>query len=193
MAMVNPLKAGVTFGALLGGYHFCWSLLVALGWAQPLIDFVFWMHLIQPVFVIRPAGRRRSHRLYIDSRVRHRVSLRRGMEQAAPLSGARVELCYSRRGCGWTVTRRPNSAEILPPIRPWTVAAQQSGLWSRIHIRTSCNAKNALFRLHACFPTTQAMSELFRNAGISADVLRLLTWGPPFCRMHCKTIRLHLP
>jgi hypothetical protein len=52
--MTNPNKVGLVIGALMGGWHLVWSILVGVGWGQPIIDFIFWAHMIKPVYFIKP-------------------------------------------------------------------------------------------------------------------------------------------
>jgi hypothetical protein len=52
--MINPNKVGLVIAALIGGWHLTWAVLVAAGWAQLLINLIFWAHMIQPVYVIKP-------------------------------------------------------------------------------------------------------------------------------------------
>ena len=46
-------KVGLMIGGLLGGWHLLWSLLVLLGWAQPVLNFIFWMHMIRSIYVVK--------------------------------------------------------------------------------------------------------------------------------------------
>ena len=52
--MTNPNKVGLVIGALIGGWHLVWSLLVLVGCAQPILDFIFWAHMIKPVYFVKP-------------------------------------------------------------------------------------------------------------------------------------------
>ena len=49
---IDPVKTGLAVGAFLGGLHLVWSLLIAFGVAQALVDFVLWMHMISLPYVV---------------------------------------------------------------------------------------------------------------------------------------------
>jgi hypothetical protein len=52
--MANKHTVGLWFGAVLGGMHLMWALMVALGVAQPAYDFILWAHMIHLPLIIGP-------------------------------------------------------------------------------------------------------------------------------------------
>jgi len=54
MNTLNSNKTGLVFGIATGGVHLVWSILVLVGVAQVLIDFILWAHMIQLPYVVGP-------------------------------------------------------------------------------------------------------------------------------------------
>lgn len=52
MNHLNPKKVGLATGKLLGGVHLVWALVVALGWAQAIVNFSLWAHMINTPVVV---------------------------------------------------------------------------------------------------------------------------------------------
>ena len=52
MSRTHPHSFGLVFGIFLAIWHAAWSLLVWTGAAQPLMDFIFRLHMITPPYKI---------------------------------------------------------------------------------------------------------------------------------------------
>lgn len=53
MVVIKPNKLGFVIGGLIACSHVLWILLVLFGVAQPLMNFIFWAHMIQPVYTVK--------------------------------------------------------------------------------------------------------------------------------------------
>ena len=46
MHKINGNKLGLALGGFLGFFHLVWSVLVYLGWAEPLMNFIYQLHFM---------------------------------------------------------------------------------------------------------------------------------------------------
>ena len=44
---LNPWRAGMALGVFLGGWHLAWSIMVAIGWADAILQFILRIHFLQ--------------------------------------------------------------------------------------------------------------------------------------------------
>jgi hypothetical protein len=51
--MINKHKVGLALGSLAGTLHAAWSLLVAVGWAKPLMDFFYGLHFMNNPMMVQ--------------------------------------------------------------------------------------------------------------------------------------------
>lgn len=51
---LNPAKTGLALGKLLALIHLVWVVLVGIGWAQAIVNFSQWAHMVSTPVVVKP-------------------------------------------------------------------------------------------------------------------------------------------
>ena len=51
---MNLFQVSIISGFSLASLHICWALLVAFGWAQLVMDFIFKLHMLNSPFQVQP-------------------------------------------------------------------------------------------------------------------------------------------
>ncbi len=62
---MNKNKVALVLGSFVGLVHLGWSLLIAFGWAEPLINFIYKMHSLNNPFTVMPFDLMRSVELVV--------------------------------------------------------------------------------------------------------------------------------
>ncbi len=52
--MNKYLRDGITGGLSLAFFHLCWVVVVAIGWGQTILDFVFKIHMLNSPLQVQP-------------------------------------------------------------------------------------------------------------------------------------------
>ena len=66
---INKNKTGLALGAFLGIWHLLWTVLVAIGLAQPLLNFIYRVHFLNNPFQVSPFGIKRAVALVVITAV----------------------------------------------------------------------------------------------------------------------------
>ncbi len=69
MEKLSTTMTGLVIGAMMGGMHLFWSFLVAAGWGQPIMNFIFWMYFIKPIDLVEPFESTRAISLVIATSI----------------------------------------------------------------------------------------------------------------------------
>ena len=54
MEIISKNKTGLTFGFLISFLHLVWAVLVAIGLAQPLVNFILNIHMVSEAVLVMP-------------------------------------------------------------------------------------------------------------------------------------------